>query len=168
VPENRHRNGVALDLTLEENLLLKDYRRAPFARRGLLRSQPRRAHCERLVRDYDIRARGLDVLLRQLSGGNQQKAVLARELHGDPRLLIAAQPTRGLDVGAMEFVYARINDHKRRGGATLLVSTELEEVLSLADRVAVMFEGRVMAILEAEAADPESVGLLMAGKELAR
>jgi simple sugar transport system ATP-binding protein len=103
--------------------------------------------------------------VRQLSGGNQQKVVLARELSRSPRLLIAAQPTRGLDVGAVEQVYAKLLEHRRAGGATLLVSSELEEVLSLSDRVAVMVGGRFLRILRPAETDPETLGLLMGGDE---
>jgi len=117
-----------------------------------------------MLAEYDIRATGIDAPIAQLSGGNQQKAVLARELSRSPRLLVAAQPTRGLDVGAIEQVYARLFDHKRAGGATLLISSELDEVLSLSDRVAVMVGGRFLRILDADATDPESLGLLMGGE----
>jgi simple sugar transport system ATP-binding protein len=163
VPENRQRTGLALDLSVADNLMLKDFDRPPFARRGILNHRRARAHCEQLMREFDIRASDVDVPLRQLSGGNQQKVVLARELHREPRLLIAAQPTRGLDVGAMEFVYARMADFKRGGGATLLISTELEEILSLSDRVAVMVGGRFVRVLDVQDATLETLGMLMAG-----
>jgi simple sugar transport system ATP-binding protein len=100
----------------------------------------------------------------QLSGGNQQKAVFGRELHRKPRFLIASQPTRGLDVGAMEFVYRRINEQKQAGNAILLISIELDEILSLADRIAVICDGRILRTLDAAEADPELIGLLMAGE----
>jgi ABC-type uncharacterized transport system ATPase subunit len=167
VPEDRHRNGIALDLSLLSNLMLKDYFVRPFSRNGILDQRLAAEHCSRLVRDYDIRARSLSVLASELSGGNQQKAVLARELHHEPRLLLAAQPTRGLDVGAIEFVYDRLLEHRSRGGATLLVSIELDEILSLSDRIAVIFGGRLLRVLDASEADPEVLGLLMAGAEAA-
>jgi simple sugar transport system ATP-binding protein len=166
VPEDRQRNGIALDLSLLSNLMLKDYFVPPFSRRGILDRRLAAEHCSRLVRDYDIRAGSLFIPARQLSGGNQQKAVLARELHREPRLLLAAQPTRGLDVGAIEFVYERLLEHRRRGGATLLISSELDEILSLSDRIAVIFGGRLLRVLEASEADPEVLGLLMAGTEV--
>ena len=165
VPEDRQRSGAALDLSLLENLMLKDYFARTFSRRGVLDRRRAAEHCRRLVNAYDIRAAGLDVRMSQLSGGNQQKAVLARELHREPKLLIAAQPTRGLDVGAIEFVYEQLLAHRARGGATLLISIELDEVLSLSDRIAVMFGGRFLRVLEAAEADPELLGLLMAGTE---
>ena len=163
IPENRQRAGVALDLSLADNLLLKDFDRAPFARRGFLSRRAARAQAERLIAEFDIRAAGPDVPMRQLSGGNQQKAVLARELARAPRFLIAAQPTRGLDVGAMGFVYERLAEFKREGGATLLISTELEEVMSLSDRIAVMVDGRFVDVIAAADASIDRLGRLMAG-----
>jgi simple sugar transport system ATP-binding protein len=163
IGEDRHRTGVALDLSVADNLMLKAFDRAPFARRGLRHHRTAHEHCRRLVAEFDIRVPSLQAPLRQLSGGNQQKVVLARELAGGPELLIAAQPTRGLDVGAMEFAYARLAEFKRAGGATLLISTELEEVVSLADRVAVMVGGRFVAVLPAAEATLDVLGPLMAG-----
>jgi simple sugar transport system ATP-binding protein len=163
IPEDRHRTGVALDLSVADNLMLKAFDRAPFARRGVRHHQRAQEHCRRLVAEFDIRTPSLQLPLRQLSGGNQQKVVLARELDGGPELLIAAQPTRGLDVGAMEFAYARLAEFKRAGGATLLISTELEEVMSLADRIAVMVGGRIVAVLPAAEATLDVLGPLMAG-----
>ncbi|MCZ7529478.1 MAG: ABC transporter ATP-binding protein [Acidimicrobiia bacterium] len=167
IPEDRHRTGVALDLTITDNLMLKDFRRLPFARRGITAVSPIREHCEHLVAEFDVRTPGTSVIMRQLSGGNQQRSVVARELCGEPTLLIAAQPTRGLDVGAMEFVYDRLLDHRKRGGATLLVSTELDEILSLSDRIAVIVGGRFVRILDPDDADDETLGLLMGGAEIA-
>jgi simple sugar transport system ATP-binding protein len=167
VPEDRHRSGIALDLSLLSNLMLKDYLVEPFSRRGVIDRKRATEHGSRLVREYDIRAGSLAVQARRLSGGNQQKAVLARELYREPRLLLAAQPTRGLDVGAIEFVYARLLEHRSRGGATLLISIELDEVLSLSDRIAVMFGGRILRVLDSSEADPEVLGLLMAGADAA-
>ena len=154
VPEDRQRNGIALDLSLLSNLMLKDYFVRPFSRRGILNQRLAAEHCSRLV-------------ARQLSGGNQQKVVLARELQHEPLVLLAAQPTRGLDVGAIEFVYEQLLEHRRRGGATLLISIELDEILSLSDRIAVIFGGRLLRVLDASEADPEVLGLLMAGSKVA-
>jgi ABC-type uncharacterized transport system ATPase subunit len=163
IPGDRHRDALALDLSVADNLMMKDFDVAPFARRGLRDRVAARRCCGELVAAFDIRTASLDTPLRQLSGGNQQKVVLARELGRNPRLLIAAQPTRGLDVGAMEFVYERLADFKRSGGATLLISTELEEVLSLSDRIAVMVGGRFVRTMRPEEATPERIGMLMAG-----
>jgi simple sugar transport system ATP-binding protein len=165
IPEDRQRTGIALDLPVTDNLMLKDYRTGPYARRGVVAATKIREHCDELVSEFDVRTPGVSVIMRQLSGGNQQKSVLARELWGDPKLLIAAQPTRGLDVGAMEFVYARLLEHRARGGATLLLSSELDEILSLSDRIAVIVRGRFVRILDAADADAETLGLLMGGAE---
>ena len=164
VPEDRQRTALALDLPVADNLMMKDFGRAPFARRGLLSHRRARARCERLLGEFDIRAPGIGTPTRALSGGNQQKVVLARELDGDRRLLIAAQPTRGLDVGAMEFVYARLAEFKRGGGGILLISSELDEILSIADRIAVMVSGTFVDVVDADAVDPEALGLMMGGR----
>jgi ABC-type uncharacterized transport system ATPase subunit len=168
IPEDRQREGVALELTLLDNLLVKEFNRSPFSRRGVIDPRRAREHCERLVAEYDVKTPGVEVHMRQLSGGNQQKAVLARELSRDPRLVVAFQPTRGLDVGAMEFVYGKLNEKKRARGAIILISFELDEIFSMADRFAVMAGGRFLRVLRAGEADAETVGLLMGGEEAAR
>ena len=165
IPEDRHGRGVAVDLNLRDNLMMADFATPAYSTRGVLRTAEINGRCDRLIGQYDIRSPGWYVRVDQLSGGNQQKTVLAREMDRHPSLLIAAQPTRGLDVGAVEFVYQQINEHKRNGGATLLISTELDEAFTLADRIGVMFKGRLLRILEAEEATVEQVGLLMAGEE---
>ena len=164
IPEDRHRDGVALELSVMANLMMKDFASSPFARRGVLDRAMARRHSAELMEQFDIRAPGPATPMRSLSGGNQQKAVLAREMHHHPRFLIAAQPTRGLDIGAAEFVYRRLLEHRDRGGATLLISVELDEILSLSDRIAIMVRGRFLRILDASEADPELLGLLMAGE----
>jgi simple sugar transport system ATP-binding protein len=163
IPEDRHRAAVALDMTLWENLVIKELKNPELAPHGLLRRGYARATSERLVAEYGIRTSGVDAAMRELSGGNQQKAVFARELSRRPRFLIASQPTRGLDVGAMEFVYRRLNECKQAGTAILLLSIELDEILSLSDRIAVLYEGRIVGILDADDADPDRIGLLMGG-----
>ena len=163
IPEERQRTGAAMTLTVSDNIILRQFREAPFSRHGVLDLAAARTYAGELMERFGVRARSPQNLMRQLSGGNQQKVVLARELARNPKLLIASQPTRGLDVGAMEFVYEEISNHKRGGGATLLISTELEELLSLADRIAVIFEGRIMATLTAADATAERLGMLMAG-----
>ncbi len=164
IPEDRHHTGVALELSVLDNLLMKEFRRTKFSRRGLVNFGEARSHCERLVAEYDVRTPSVSVPMRQLSGGNQQKAVLARELGRDPRLIVAFQPTRGLDVGAAEFVYRRLNQAKEAGAAILLISFELDEIFSLADRFAVISSGRFLRVLETESTDVETVGLLMGGE----
>jgi simple sugar transport system ATP-binding protein len=165
IPEDRQRTGLALDLNVGDNLIMKEAHTPRFSRRGFLLLGTADRYSARLVSAFDIRIPARTVLMRQLSGGNQQKAVLARELSRSPKVLIAAQPTRGLDVGAMEFVYGQILAHREHGGATLLISNELDEILSLSDRIAVMVGGRFVRILEAPEVTLEKLGLLMAGSE---
>ncbi|WP_432989744.1 ABC transporter ATP-binding protein [Dactylosporangium sp. CA-233914] len=161
IPEDRHRDAVALSLSVVDNLVVKSLDEPRLARSGILRWRTIREHCRELIAKYDIRVSNMDVRMRQLSGGNQQKAVVAREMDRNPRVLIAAQPTRGLDIGAMEFVYQCINRHREQGGATLLVSSELDEILTLSDRVLVMVRGRIVGSLTGAEATPEAIGHLM-------
>ncbi len=165
IPEDRQEEGLALDLTLVDNVILKEYNSPEYSHRGILNMRRAAEHCAALLTEYDVRAPGVNLPARQLSGGNQQKLVLARELSRNPRLVIASQPTRGLDIGAMEFVYNRLNAAKVSGCAILLISFELDEILSLSDRFAVMVDGRFLATLTPEEADLERVGLLMGGEE---
>jgi general nucleoside transport system ATP-binding protein len=164
IPEDRHKAGVVLDMSLAENLVMNQIGTPQMTRRGVLRIGAVRALSEQLVTEYGIKTTGVDVRMRNLSGGNQQKAVFARELHRRPRLVIAAQPTRGLDVGATEYVYGKLNDYKEEGAAILLLSIDLEEVLSLSDRIAVLYDGRILRVLGADEADVEEIGLLMGGE----
>ena len=164
ITEDRHRTGIALDLSLRDNIIMRDYRDRPLSSRGLLSLTAIKKHCADLIRRFDVRAPNQLIRMRQLSGGNQQKSILARELFATPELLIASQPTRGLDVGAMEFVYSALLRRKREGAALLLISTELEEILSLSDRIAVIANGRFLRILDADSADAETLGLLMGGE----
>ncbi len=164
IPADRHRHGVALDLSLLDNLMMRDFASVPFASRGVLARPAVVSHCTDLVARYDIRTPDVFTAMRTLSGGNQQKAVLARELNRAPALVVAAQPTRGLDVGAMEFVYETLLECRRQRGAVLLISSELDEILTLSDRFAVLAGGRIMAVLRPEDANPETVGMLMAGE----
>jgi simple sugar transport system ATP-binding protein len=164
IPEDRHRTALALEMTIAENLVMKELGKPPLSRRGVTAPAEVRRWCDGLLEAYDIRAPSPDVLAQQLSGGNQQKAVLARELSRHPDLLVAAHPSRGLDVGALEFVYRQIVAHCEEGGGVLLVSNELDEVLSLSDRVAVMTGGRLVRVMRADEVDIETLGLLMAGE----
>jgi simple sugar transport system ATP-binding protein len=165
VPEDRHRAAVALSMPLWENIVMKEVGRPSISRFGLINRARARQMAQAVVEDYEIKTPGIDTRMSQLSGGNQQKAVFGRELRRRPRLLVAAQPTRGLDIGAMEFVYGRLNEQKTEGCAVLLISSELDEILSLSDRIAVICGGRIMRILDADQADPELLGLLMAGED---
>ena len=163
IPADRHRLGVVLELPLADNLVLSDYDRPPFARGILRRFQDIWQNAVRAIRAFDIRAESPTQPLSSLSGGNQQKVVVARELGGQPKVLVANQPTRGVDVGSIEFIHRQLVEKRDAGLAVLLVSSELDEVLSLADRVAVMYRGRIVAVLEGEKADRDRIGLLMAG-----
>jgi general nucleoside transport system ATP-binding protein len=163
VPEDRMGTGVAPSLSIASNLVLKSYRQGHVSRGPLLRLRRIRDHAVELIRRYRIAAPGPMVPARLLSGGNLQKLVLAREFSGRPRLLVAASPTRGLDVGAIEAVHSYLREAAGEGIAVLLLSEDLDEILSLADRVAVMYEGAVLGELSSRGADVEEIGLLMAG-----
>ena len=144
IPEDRHRRGLVLDFTLAENIALHDYKEPPDSRLGWLYPSRLIARARRLLQAFDVRGGGPLTRAASLSGGNQQKVVVAREVERDPRVLLAAQPTRGLDVGAIEFVHRRLVEERDQGRAILLVSLELEEILSLADRILVIYEGRIV------------------------
>ncbi len=163
VPEDRHRRGLVLEFDLMENTILGDHRQMPFARHGVLNFEAITEVTRKRIREYDVRTPSEKVKASALSGGNQQKLVLARELGRDPDLLVAAQPTRGLDVGAIEFVHNQILAERDRGKAVLLISLELEEVQSLADRILVIFEGRIVREFAAGEASDEDLGYYMTG-----
>jgi simple sugar transport system ATP-binding protein len=163
VPEDRQRDGIVGSFPVRDNLVLNTYRRPPFARRLAVDRRAVREQADRLVADFDIRAASPEVPASTLSGGNQQKVIVAREFGHAERLLIAAQPTRGLDVGSIQYIHRRIVDKRDEGAAVLIVSTELEEVLALADRILVMFRGQVVGSLDRADATRERLGLLMAG-----
>ncbi|MBE0416615.1 MAG: ABC transporter ATP-binding protein [Coriobacteriia bacterium] len=163
VPEDRHRRGLILEFNLMENIILGDHRQAPFAKHGVLNFVPITEVTRKRVADYDVRTPSELVKASALSGGNQQKLVLARELGRDPDLLVAAQPTRGLDVGAIEFVHNQILAERDKGKAVLLVSLELEEVQTLADRILIIFEGRIVKEFVAGEASDEELGYYMTG-----
>jgi simple sugar transport system ATP-binding protein len=163
VPEDRHRRGLVLEFDLAENLILGDHRIAPYARRGIMKPREITAMAKKRIGDYDIRTPSEKVLASNLSGGNQQKVVIAREIGRNPELLVAAQPTRGLDVGSIEFVHRQILAARAAGKAVLLISLELEEILSLADRILVIYEGRIVKEFAGDAADAETLGYYMTG-----
>jgi simple sugar transport system ATP-binding protein len=162
IPEDRHRRGLVLDFNLAENLVLHDYGKQPFSRFGWL--NPRRwiSWARGLLKEFDVRGGGPTTRSGSLSGGNQQKVVIAREVSRNPQVLIAAQPTRGLDVGAIEFVHRRLVEQQDAGKAVLLVSLELEEVLSLSDRILVLYEGQIVAEFAPDVSE-EEIGLAMIG-----
>jgi len=163
IPEDRHRRGLVLQFNLAENMVLGDHRMAPYARSGIMKPSVISSMARKRIADYDIRTPSETVLAGALSGGNQQKVVVAREIGRNPELLIAAQPTRGLDVGAIEFVHRQILEERANGKGVLLVSLELEEVLSLADRILVMYEGRIVKEFGQDEADAETLGYYMTG-----
>jgi ABC-type uncharacterized transport system ATPase subunit len=165
IPSDRHSMGLISEFTVSENLLLKSWAKPPFTNHGLFNFKAIRNYSENLVKEYDIRTPGVGIKGGDLSGGNQQKLVLARELAREPDLLIACQPTRGLDVGATEYVRKQLLRERERGAAVLLISTELEEVLSLSDRIVVMYEGEIMGEVKAGEVDLEEIGLMMAGSK---
>jgi ABC-type uncharacterized transport system ATPase subunit len=168
VPADRHRFGLVLSFPVADNIVLTSYHRPPFAR-GLQRDDDAiRTAAESSIRDYDIRTPSAGVRCGTLSGGNQQKVVVAREFAGDLKALILDQPTRGLDVGSIEFIHRQAIAKRDAGTAILLVSAELDEVLEISDRVAVMYRGRLVAVLDGRTADKNEVGLLMATGGLER
>jgi len=162
IAEDRHRRGLVLDFSLAENLCLREYRTPPLSRLGLLSPRRMNERAAPLLDEYDVRGGSCDTLASSLSGGNQQKVVIAREIAQEPDVLVAAQPTRGLDVGAIEFVHRRLVEQRDAGRAVLLVSLELDEIRSLSDRVLVLYDGRIVAELAPEASE-EEFGVLMLG-----
>jgi ABC-type uncharacterized transport system ATPase subunit len=165
VPEDRQRYGLVMPYPVTDNLVLCSYYRPPFARRGVMDHGAIDDNARRLVREFDVRTPSPYVPAAKLSGGNQQKVIVARELSRSVQLLIANQPTRGLDVGSIEYIHKTIVSMRDEGGAVLLVSAELDEIMSLADRIAVMYRGRILDVLPVEEATREGLGLLMAGVE---
>ncbi|MCC6147444.1 MAG: ABC transporter ATP-binding protein [Anaerolineaceae bacterium] len=163
IPFDRHAEGLVKSFSLSEVLMLKEWNNLPFTRHYLFDFNAIRSFSEGMVREYDIRAPGIEVKTGNLSGGNQQKVVLARELSRKPDLIIAGQPTRGLDVGATEYVRQRLLAERARGAGILLISTELEEILSISDRLLVIYEGQIMGEMFTANADLHDIGLMMAG-----
>jgi general nucleoside transport system ATP-binding protein len=163
IPADRHKEGIILELPIADNLVLEDYDRNPFARWIVRQLRAVTEYATRLIKQFDIRASGPGSPAGSLSGGNQQKVVVARELGTEPMVLVACQPTRGIDVGSIEFIHQQIVAQRDKGLAVLLVSSELDEVLSLSDRIAVIYRGQIVALVDAEDADRDRIGLLMAG-----
>ncbi len=163
IPEERMHDGIVQEFSVAENLVLQDYDHAPMSNGIFLNFGAIASRSRDLVRDFNIRTPSIETATRSLSGGNIQKLILARELSRDPKVLVAAQPTRGVDIGATEYIHQRLLDQRSRGTATLLISEDLDEILNLADRIAVIYEGRIMDIVPREQATAEQLGLLMAG-----
>lgn len=164
IPEDRHRHGLVLDYSLEQNMVLQEYFEKKFQKNGFIRFDEVRKYANELIDKYDVRSgQGATTIARSMSGGNQQKAIVAREMTKEHDLLIAVQPTRGLDVGAIEFIHKEIVKERDKGKAILLVSLELDEVLNLADRILVMYEGKIVGEFKNENINVEELGLYMAG-----
>ncbi len=164
IPEDRHKDGLVLDYTLQENLVLQTYYIKEFQNRGFLKFDAIRQYAKKLIDKFDIRsAQGEDSMVRGMSGGNQQKAIIARELDRNPEIVIAVQPVRGLDVGAIEYIHKQLIAQRDSGKAVLLVSLELDEVMNVSDRILVMYEGEIVADLNPKNTTVEELGLYMAG-----
>ena len=164
IPEDRHKHGLVLDFTLEQNLVLQRYREPQFQHFGFIRNDQVRGYAQRLIEQYDVRSgQGPVTTARSMSGGNQQKAIIAREVDRDKALIVAVQPTRGLDVGAIEYIHKQLVAERDKGKAVLLVSLELDEVMSLSDRILVMYEGEIVGELDPKTTTVQELGLYMAG-----
>ncbi len=164
IPEDRHKRGLVLDYTLEENMIIEVYNKEPFSKGGILNKSAIRKYAEKILGEFDVRSgEGAISKARTLSGGNQQKAIIGREIELNPDLLIAVQPTRGLDVGSIEYIHKRLVEQRDNGKAVLLVSLELDEVLNLSDRIAVVNGGELIGIVNTKETDENEIGLMMAG-----
>ncbi|HHQ2899235.1 TPA: ABC transporter ATP-binding protein [Bacillus cereus] len=163
IPEDRHKHGLVLDFSVRDNIVLQTYYKNPFSKKGILNFSKITEKAKALIEQFDVRTPSEQTLARALSGGNQQKAIIAREVDRNPDLLIAAQPTRGLDVGAIEFIHKRLIEQRDKGKGVLLLSLELDEILNVSDRIAVIYEGEIVAIVDAKETNEQQLGLLMAG-----
>ena len=164
IPEDRHKHGLVLDYSIEQNMVLQRYWQPEFESFGFIKSKAVREYAERLIEQYDVRSgQGPVTITRSMSGGNQQKAIIAREIDKDPDLLVAVQPTRGLDVGAIEYIHSQLVAQRDKGKAVLLVSLELDEVMDVSDRILVMYEGELVGQLDPKTVSVEELGLYMAG-----
>jgi general nucleoside transport system ATP-binding protein len=163
IPEERMRDGMIKNFSVAENMVLREHHKPPFSRSGFLNLRSISSHSDELIRKFRVKTPSRDTLAKNLSGGNIQKVVLAREFSRNPRVIIAAQPTRGLDIGATEYVREQLLEQRRKGVAVMLISEDLDEILALSDRIAVIYEGQIMDIVPRENATPEKLGLLMAG-----
>ena len=163
IPEDRQKHGLVLDFTVSENMILQNYKKERFSKNGRLLDSNIRQFADELINKFDVRPQNNALKARALSGGNQQKVIIAREVTNDPDLLIATQPTRGLDVGAIEFVHKSLIEQRDKGKGVLLVSFELDEIMSVSDRIAVIYEGKIVGIVDAKDANENQLGLMMAG-----
>lgn len=164
IPEDRQKTGLVMDFTIADNMIIKDYQGVPFVRKGVLQYKEIKKHAREMIRKYHVKTPSEDVRVRNLSGGNQQKVVIARELDPEPVLDIAAHPTRGLDLGAVSNVHDILMRERNRGAAVLFISAELQEVMALSDRIIVLFSGESMGDLDGETADQKVIGQMMLGQ----
>lgn len=165
IPQDRHKHGLVLDFSIGENMVLQTYYKEPYSKQGVLNFKAIYDKARQLIQEFDVRTPDEYTKARALSGGNQQKAIIGREVDRDPDLLIAAQPTRGLDVGAIEFIHKRLIEQRDKGKAVLLVSFELDEIMNVSDRIAVIYEGKIVAIVDPKETTEQELGLLMAGSK---
>ncbi|WP_042348836.1 ABC transporter ATP-binding protein [Bacillus massiliigorillae] len=165
IPQDRHKHGLVLDFPMSENIVLQTYYKKPYSKFGILDFKAITKKAKEIIAEYDVRTPSESTLARALSGGNQQKAIIGREIDRNPDLLIAAQPTRGLDVGAIEFIHKRLIEQRDQGKAVLLVSFELDEIMNVSDRIAVMYEGQIVAVVDPKETTEQGLGLLMAGSK---
>jgi simple sugar transport system ATP-binding protein len=163
IPEERMRDGMIKDFTVAENMILREHHQQPYSRSGFLNLGEIARHSEKLIAQFQVKTPSQETPVKSLSGGNIQKVVIARELSRQPRAIVAAQPTRGLDIGATEYVRQQLIEQRKEGTAILLISEDLDEILALSDRIAVLYEGQIMDIVPRDKATPEKLGLLMAG-----
>jgi len=163
IPEERMRDGMIKEFTIAENMILREHHKQPYSRNGFLNLRGISSHAEALIEKFHVKTPSHETHAKNLSGGNIQKVVLAREISRDPRVILAAQPTRGLDIGATEYVREQLLEQRAQGAAIMLISEDLDEIFSLSDRIAVMYEGQIMDIIPRQTATPEKLGLLMAG-----
>jgi general nucleoside transport system ATP-binding protein len=164
IPEDRHKYGLVLEFNLEDNLILENYYKEPLSKNGILNRDKIHTYAQELIEQFDVRsAQGISTVTRSMSGGNQQKAIIAREVDRSPLVMIVAQPTRGLDVGAIEYIHKRILQERDKGKTILLFSLELDEILNVSDRIAVMYGGEIVGIVNSEDTDENELGLMMAG-----
>lgn len=163
IPEERMRDGMIKDFTIAENMVLREHHKQPYSKNGFLNLSGIASHADQLIEKFRVKTPSRDTHAKNLSGGNIQKVVLAREISRNPRAILAAQPTRGLDIGATEYVREQLIEQRNKGAAVLLVSEDLDEILALSDRIAVVYEGQIMDIVPRDQATPEKLGLLMAG-----
>ncbi|HGL7321489.1 TPA: ABC transporter ATP-binding protein [Streptococcus pneumoniae] len=168
VPEDRHRDGLILEMMISENIALQTYYKEPHSKNGILNYSNITSYAKKLKEEFDVRAASELVPAAALSGGNQQKAIIAREIDRDPDLLIVSQPTRGLDVGAIEYIHKRLIEERDNGKAVLVVSFELDEILNVSDRIAVIHDGKIQGIVSPETTNKQELGVLMAGGNLGK